>query len=88
MDLTRLTPAARRTLSLELSMRDVLDGLEELVSLDVHRFEPGCFEILSIERPIAGSPTVPAAHPSSSAPAAQLLRFPDIRTPRKRAQGG
>ncbi|MDV3237692.1 MAG: hypothetical protein LOY58_02415 [Gammaproteobacteria bacterium] len=86
MDLTRLTPAARRKLSLELSMRDVLDGLEELVSLDVYRFEPGCFEILSIERPIPESPTVPA-HPSS-APAAQLLRFPDVRTPRKRAQGG
>lgn len=85
MDLTRLTPAARRRLSLELSMRDVLDGLEELVSLDVYRFEPGCLEILSIERPIPDSPTAPA-DPPSAAPA-QLLRFPGVRMPRTRAHG-
>lgn len=87
MDLTRLTPAARRMLRLELAMHDVLDGLEELVSLDVYRFEPGCLEILGIERPIPESPTTaPAIQPPAAPP--RLLHFPDLRTPRKRAHGG
>lgn len=82
MDPTRLTPAARRKLRLELSMRDVLDGLEELVSLDVCRFAPGCFEILSIERPLPEAPTAPQPRPLR----ARLLRFPAGAAAGKAAQ--
>ena len=86
MDLTRLSPAARHKLRLELSMRDVLDGLEELVCLDVYRFGSGCFEILGIERPLPETSAVPAQPPFTTP--AQLLRFPTVRTPRRRAHGG
>lgn len=50
-------PAARKTTAdanhkaLELVMRDVLAGLEELATLAGYEAAPGSFEILSIERP-------------------------------------
>ena len=51
MNSRHLTPEDRAKLALELTMRDALDGLEELASLDVYRFEAGCMRILGIEPP-------------------------------------
>lgn len=54
--------AERAKQALEMTMRDALDGLEELASLDVYWFESGCLEILGIEPPTCGSATITALH--------------------------
>lgn len=64
-------PAARKTTAdanhkaLELVMRDVLAGLEELATLAGYEAAPGSFEILSIERPATSphSPDSDRPHP-------------------------
>jgi len=66
-------PAHRAQLALELRMRDALSGLEELASLDVYWFEPGCMEILGIEP--AARPSAPAMKPAP-VPRAKILDFP------------
>ncbi|MFP5505900.1 MAG: hypothetical protein ACLGH6_06860 [Gammaproteobacteria bacterium] len=76
MNFSRMTPAERARLNLEMTMRDVLDGLEELASLDAYGFEPGCVEILGIERPAPAPCTRPQPHPG---PSAKLLTFPEKR---------
>lgn len=75
MNFSRMNPTDRARLALELTMRDVLDGLEELASMDAYWFEPGCLEILGIERPAA---TTPAAAPQPCR-SAKLLTFPEKR---------
>lgn len=80
----RRNPAAERAkLALELTMRDALDGLEEWVSLDLYRFETGCFEILSIERPVQAHAS-PTPHHSVSA---KILNF-DTNVPTLRRRAG
>ena len=69
-------PAHRAQLALELRMRDALSGLEELASLDVYWFEPGCMEILGIEPPVR--PSAPAVKPAA-VPHAKILDFPQAQ---------
>ena len=57
-------------------MRDALSGLEELATLDVYWFEPGCMEILGIEP--AAHPSIPAAKPAA-VPRAKILDFPQAQ---------
>ncbi|MFA7095224.1 MAG: hypothetical protein WC383_01925 [Gammaproteobacteria bacterium] len=65
-------PTARKTAvdanhkALELVMRDVLGGLEELATLAGYEAAPGSIEILSIERPATSphSPDSGRPHPS------------------------
>lgn len=72
MRTSHLSPADRAKLALELTMRDALEGLEELASLDVYWFESGCLEILSIEPPVRESaPVITLARP------AKILSFPE-----------
>lgn len=68
----------RAKLALELTMRDVLEGLEELANLDVFWFDTGCLEILGIEPPTADTrPNITPLHrPASSA---KVLSFPEKR---------
>lgn len=68
----------RTRLALELTMRDVLEGLEELANLDVFWFDTACLEILSIEPPtVAPSQVVTSLHrPAASA---KVLSFPEKR---------
>jgi|GEM_PF-2282439 len=40
--------------ALEMTMRDVLDGMEEFTATSAWESTPGCFEILSIEPPPPG----------------------------------
>lgn len=76
MTISRMSPADRAKLALELTMRDALDGMEELASLEACWFEAGCLEILSIERPAPArpAPSQPCTHHS-----AKLLTFPEKR---------
>ena len=62
-------------LALELSMRDALEGMEELVSIGAFWFDPGCVEILGIEPPLreAESNIMPFKRPAA---AAKILSFP------------
>jgi len=63
--------------ALEMTMRDALDGLEELASLDVYWFESGCLEILGIEPPTRNSATVTPLHRSTHP--AKILNFDQNR---------
>jgi hypothetical protein len=47
--------------SLELTMHDVLDGMEDFASQFGYQDFNGCFEILSIDPPHAIAPTRPKA---------------------------
>lgn len=77
MNISRMNPTDRARLALEITMRDVLDGMEELASLDAYWFESGCLEILSIERPAPAAPKpIPLLHPGVSA---NILTFPEKR---------
>lgn len=77
MNFSRMNPTERARLALEITMRDVLDGMEELASLDAYWFEPGCLEILGIERPAPTTPVIlPQQQPRSTA---KLLTFPEKR---------
>ena len=58
MRTSHLSPTERAKLALEMTMRDALDGLEELASLDGYWFKSGCLEILSIEPPPRESATI------------------------------
>lgn len=66
----------RTRLALELTMRDVLEGLEELANLDVYWFDTGCLEILGIEPPAAET-HAKAAAPHRPAASARILSFPE-----------
>lgn len=77
MNSRRLTPEDRAKLALELTMRDALDGLEELASLDVYRFEAGCMKILGIEPPSQLPAQVVSLTTRHNRPAAaKILSFP------------
>ncbi|MFN2308859.1 MAG: hypothetical protein ABR553_03840 [Gammaproteobacteria bacterium] len=79
MDFRHLNhPADRAQLALELTMRDALGGLAELVCLDAYGFEPDCLEILSIERPVSAQAGIPARYPHAAA-SAEILSFPERR---------
>ena len=82
MNSRRLTPEDRAKLALELTMRDALDGLEELASLDVYRFDGGCMQILGIE-PASSQPARVTALPKRPAPA-KILSFPETSTADRR----
>jgi hypothetical protein len=73
-----LDPADRAKLALELTMRDALSGLEELASLDVYWFEPGCLEILGIEPPTFRVTKVTALQPKPCVPA-KILTFSEAQ---------
>lgn len=66
----------RTKLALELTMRDALEGLEELANLDACWFDPGCVEILGIEPPAAepAAKVTPLRQPASCA---KILSFPE-----------
>lgn len=74
MTMLRLSPDERAKLALELTMRDALGGLEELVNMDIYRVEPGCFEILGIERPVPIRAPISAI--SQQSEPANILTFP------------
>lgn len=59
-------------LALELTMRDVLDGMEEMVSTDALYFDSSCMQILSIEAPGRADPV------SGKPETAQLIPFPKL----------
>lgn len=73
-----LDPADRAKLALELTMRDALSGLEELASLDVYWFEPGCLEILGIEPPSFKATGITSL-PSRPGIPAKILNFPEAQ---------
>ena len=54
--------------ALEMTMRDVMDNLEDLGSQQAYASIPGCFEILSIEPP--EQPSAPARR------SAAILAYP------------
>ena len=65
--------------ALEMTMRDVMDNLEDLGSQYAYTSAPGCFEILSIEPPEqAAAPTRRSAdilaHPAASASRTEIPR--------------
>lgn len=64
-------------LALELTMRDVLAGMEELANLDACGFDTGCVEILGIEPPMAETVAnvTLLCRPSATTPA-RILNFP------------
>lgn len=67
----------RAGLALELTMRDALEGLEELANLDACWFDPGCVEILGIEPPMVETvANVTRLHRPSTATPARILNFP------------
>jgi hypothetical protein len=71
--------------ALEMTMRDVMDNLEDLGSQYAYASVPGCFEILSIEPP--EQPPAPAR------PSAAILTYPapasaDAREPAQRRAAG
>lgn len=68
-----LSHAERSKLALEMTMRDALDGLEELASLDVYWFDAGCLEILGIEPPTYEPTNVTPLR--RNAPSAKILTF-------------
>ena len=57
MNLTR--KPVRGDLALEMTMRDVMDGLEEQAVIAAYATAAGCVEILSIEPPGAEIHTLP-----------------------------
>lgn len=63
--------------ALEMTMRDALDGMEELACLDVYWFESGCLEILSIEPPTRGSASITPLHHATHP--AKILNFDQNR---------
>lgn len=65
-------------LTLELTMRDALGGLEELASLDAYWFDPACMEILGIEPP-GWDARFNATPLSRSKATAQILQFSEGR---------
>lgn len=77
MNFNRMNEADRARLALELTMRDVLDGMEELASLDAYWFDSGCLEILSVERPVPREPGATHLHPAKTP--ANILTFPEKR---------
>ena len=66
----------RAGLALELTMRDALEGLEELANLDACGFDTGCVEILGIEPPAAeaAAKVTPLRRPAATA---KVLSFPE-----------
>lgn len=74
---TRFTATDRARLALELTMRDALDGMEELASLDAYWFDAGLLEILSIEPPPPA--TARPAPPPTSDSHANVLTFREKR---------
>lgn len=74
----------RSNLALELTMRDALGGLEELVSMGAFGFDPACMEILGIEAPARVAPR--AAAPFEQPPA--LTRVVDFPHASRRQQQG
>lgn len=71
------------SLALELTMRDALEGLEELASADAFWFDPGCVEILGIEPPLPETPSNVTPF-KRVAPAATILDFPQRSTQLRR----
>lgn len=65
----------RTRLALELTMRDALEGLEELANLDACWFDPGCMEILGIEPPAETAAKVTPLRPPTAC--AKILSFPE-----------
>jgi hypothetical protein len=74
MNFSRLNETDRARLALELTMRDALEGMEELASLDTYWFDSGCLEILSIEPPHPSEIRGVPRHAS-----ANVLTFPEKR---------
>lgn len=72
-----LSHADRNKLALEMTMRDALDGLEELASLDVYWFASDCLEILGIEPPVS-EPVAITSLRHTTVPA-KILTFPEKR---------
>lgn len=73
MNFSRHNETDRARLALELTMRDALEGMEELASLDAYWFDAGLLEILSIEPPLpADSRSTPSRHGQITA---NILRF-------------
>lgn len=66
----------RARLALELTMRDALEGLEELANLDAFRFDGGCLEILGIEPPPSEPARILQLHSTTSA---KILNFPETQ---------
>ena len=67
--------------ALEMRMRSALDALEEFATTGLDLFDPGCVQILSIERPMdtqapESTRTVGGQHPAATSP---ILPFPAIR---------
>lgn len=62
-----------RNLELELTLRDMLAGMEELYSTEALAFADCGMEILSIEPP--GQPATDAPAPASQAATARVLPF-------------
>ena len=83
MNSRRLTPEDRAKLALELTMRDALDGLEELASLDVYRFEAGCMQILGIE-PTSQQPAARVTPLPCRTAHAKILSFPHASVEKQR----
>ena len=69
--------------ALELTMRDALEGLEELASVDAFWFDPGCVEILGIEPPVRETPANVTPF-KRTAPTATVLDFPQCPTQLRR----
>ena len=69
--------------ALEMVMRDVLYGMEDLAAMLGYRGNPGGVEILSIEPASAGTDT-PAANNELSPPTGLVLPFPAIPSQRPR----
>lgn len=65
----------RTRLALELTMRDALEGLEELANLDACWFDPGCMQILGIEPPAETAAKITPLRPPAGC--AKILSFPE-----------
>lgn len=74
MSISHRYHADRARLALELTMRDALEGLEELANLDAFRFDGGGLEILGIEPPLSEPARILPLHPSTPA---KVLNFPE-----------
>lgn len=77
MNFSRQNETDRARLALELTMRDALEGMEELARLDAYWFDAGLLEILSIEPPLPAESRGAPTHPDQTS--ANILTFPEKR---------
>ncbi|GAB6044092.1 hypothetical protein [Endothiovibrio diazotrophicus] len=66
MNVTR--KPVRGDLALEMTMRDVMDAMEEQAIIAAYATAAGCVEILSVEPPLAEVHTLPRRHRAEVVP--------------------